>query len=195
MEFAFLDESGDLGAKGSKKLVLCLICTRQSKKLSKIISKTKQSLLNKSRTTKWLNKMGGEIKFYSFPDEDILIRALKKISNLDIDISYICFNKNNKKLDKKSKEDILIYLFKHILEKSDNEIPEKIVSDRNFLGEKVTDASYFLLKDLNYTKMREFCRKNNKIEELRKHIKFDIISPDTYRIEKEKKSILKSQEN
>ncbi|MCG2717338.1 MAG: hypothetical protein L6408_00685, partial [Nanoarchaeota archaeon] len=84
MEFAYLDESGDSGANGSNKIVMCLVCTKEKKKLNKIIRKTKQRLLEKNKTTKWLNRLGGEIKFYSFPDKGLLVKTLKEISKVDI---------------------------------------------------------------------------------------------------------------
>ncbi|NOQ55310.1 MAG: hypothetical protein GQ477_00730 [Nanohaloarchaea archaeon] len=51
MEFAFLDESEDLG-KSSKYLVLTLICTRKSKEITKIIRKTKKKLLDNNKSAK-----------------------------------------------------------------------------------------------------------------------------------------------
>ncbi|NOQ38290.1 hypothetical protein GQ472_05355 [archaeon] len=51
MEFAFLDESGDLG-KNSKYLVLTLVCTRKTKEITKIVRKTKQKLLQKNNHNK-----------------------------------------------------------------------------------------------------------------------------------------------
>ncbi|MDP1695041.1 MAG: DUF3800 domain-containing protein [Candidatus Woesearchaeota archaeon] len=143
MEFAYLDESGDLGARGSKKLVLCLVCTSERKKINKIIRKTKQRLLEKKKTTDWLNRKA-EIKFYSFPDKPLLIRTLEALAKIDLKIYYLCFHKNSINFDKKLKQNILGQLFWHIFQKPSKEKPESVISDLDFLGKK---PSYFALLD------------------------------------------------
>ena len=66
-ESAYIDESGDDGAKGSKYFVISLWCTSERKEISKIVRSTKQRLLAKNKTARWLNKKGGEIKYSGFP--------------------------------------------------------------------------------------------------------------------------------
>lgn len=184
MEFAFLDESGDPGEKGSKKIVMCLVCTRQKKKLNKIIRNAKQRLLRKKKTTDWLNRMG-EIKFYSFPDKNILIKTLKEIAKLDLKIYYICFKKNGKKFDTKYKETIMSRLFWHIFEKSGKKKPQSVISDLDFFGKL---PSYFSLS--NYQKKE--VKVDNKGRCLWQcDISFEIISPTTYeKLKQEKDSFL-----
>ncbi len=184
-----MDESGDLGSGrpgSSKKLLVCLVCTKQRKKLNKIIRKTKQRLLEKKKTGYWLNKKGGEIKFYSFPNKNILTKALKEISKVDFKVYYVCFNKQNKKIDNKSKENILVYLFWHIFEKS-KKLPEKIISDLSFFDIKVNRPSYFLLTEYQKEKIRELGKDGTKFSNLKNHIKFEVISPEKYKQEKEDK--------
>ena len=109
MKFAFLDESGDRGGKGSKYLVLCLICTPDKKKIVKIIRETKKRLLEKNKTAKWLNRTG-EIKFYKFPDDALLRRTLKKLSKVDIHIHALAFEKKRKDMAVRDKEIIVTQL-------------------------------------------------------------------------------------
>lgn len=176
MEFAYLDESGDPGAKGSKKIVMCLVCTREIKKLNKIIRRTKQRLLRKKKTSDWLNRKN-EVKFYSFPDKNILIKTLKEISKINLKIYYICFNKKGNKFNTKLKEIIMSRLFWHIFEKSDKKKPQKIISDLDFFGKL---PSYFSLIDYKKKKVRQLDENGNKIDKWQSQIKFKIISPKFY---------------
>ena len=144
MEFAYLDESGEEGALGSKNLVLTLVCTSQNKKLSKIIRNTKIKLLNKKRNSKWLASKGGEIKFSCFPDKELLKKTLKEISNLDIRVYYLGIIKENKKLKKEVRQFIMTYLFEHIFENGNKIIPQKIIADMRFFNNK--KKNYFLLE-------------------------------------------------
>lgn len=66
MEFAFLDESGDIGGMGSKYLVSTLVVTRNRKDMVEIIVDMKKKLLDSKKGRKWLNRNGGEIKFHNF---------------------------------------------------------------------------------------------------------------------------------
>lgn len=134
MEFAYLDESGDLGEKGSKNLVLCLMVTRKKQEIIKIIRETKKRLLGKNKTARWLNRHGGEIKFYGFPDKVLLGRILKKLLGLDINIYYIVIEKHGK-IEQKLKQFILKPLFSHVIEVSNKKLPEKIIADLNFFDE------------------------------------------------------------
>lgn len=84
MEFAFLDESGDPGAKGTNHLVLCLVCTRRKKDLVNVVVNAKKRMLDKNKTRKWLNSHGGERKFHTFPDHNVLRTMLRHLSNIDM---------------------------------------------------------------------------------------------------------------
>ncbi len=147
MEFAYIDESGDYGAKGSKNLVMCLVCTNEKKRLNKIIRNVKKRLLDKNKTAYWLNHNGGKIKFYGFPDKDLLKRILKELADLEIKIYYTTFNKTGKSVDKDIKISIMPELYKHILEEANKIKPQKITADLDYFGKK---PYYFNL--LNYTK-------------------------------------------
>jgi len=136
MEFAFLDESGDPGAKGTNHLVLCLVCTRRKKDLVKVIVNAKKRMLDKNKTRKWLNSHGGEIKFHSFPDHNILRTMLRHISNVDMWVYYVSFNKKGKPVLKEHKKLILTQLFKHTVDKSDKQFPSKIIADMNFFNNR-----------------------------------------------------------
>ncbi|MEA3458354.1 MAG: DUF3800 domain-containing protein [Candidatus Thermoplasmatota archaeon] len=136
MEFAFLDESGDPGAKGTNHLVLCLVCTRRKKDLVKVIVNVKKRMLDKNKTRKWLNSHGGEIKFHAFPDHNALQTMLRHLSTIDMWVYYISFNKQRKTVDKEHKKLILTQLLKHSIEKSDNQFPSKIVADMNFFNNR-----------------------------------------------------------
>ena len=136
MEFAFLDESGDPGAKGTNHLVLCLVCTRRKKDIVKVIVNAKKRMLDKNMTRKWLNSHGGEIKFHTFPDHNLLRTMLRHLSKIDMWVYYISFDKQRKTVDREHKKLILTQLLKHSIEKSANELPSKIVADMNFFNDK-----------------------------------------------------------
>ncbi|MEA3229541.1 MAG: DUF3800 domain-containing protein, partial [archaeon] len=132
MEFAFLDESGDLG-KNSKYLVLTLVCTRKIKEITKIVRKTKQKLLEKNKCAKWLNQHGGEIKFYGFPDKNILKKLLNDLSETKMHVYFLCIKKGGV-INQNIKYTILGELFQHSIENSDKIFPEKIIADLNFFN-------------------------------------------------------------
>jgi penicillin-binding protein-related factor A (putative recombinase) len=81
MEFYFLDESGDQGARGSKYLILTLVKLRSIKKALKIIKEARQHLTLKTKKRKWLEQHGGEIKFSTFPDKEYLHKIMKRLVN------------------------------------------------------------------------------------------------------------------
>ncbi len=56
MEFAFLDESGDLGARGSNYLILTLVYTKRKKDLVRFIVDVKKRLLDSKKGRKWLKR-------------------------------------------------------------------------------------------------------------------------------------------
>ena len=183
MEFAYLDESGDPGAKGSKKIVMCLVCTKERKKLNKLMRKTKQDLLRKKKTGDWLNRMG-EIKFYSFPDKVLLKRALKELAKINFSIYCHCFTKNGNKFSKAIKHSIMGQLFWHIFERSNKIKPRSITSDLDFFG-KV--SSYFALVKYKKSKAKLVDDKGNKIDGWQGEISFREVSKEDYEMHKRDK--------
>ena len=136
MEFAYLDESGDLGAKGSRFLILTLVCTSKKKELDQVIVNLKKKLLNFKKGKKWLGRTGGEIKFYGFPEKKLLLKALSELSKIDMNIYYFYFEKNQKRIFEEEKAVILGHLFWHMLKISEKKYPEKIIADLNFFNKK-----------------------------------------------------------
>ncbi len=143
MEFAFLDESGDLG-KDSKYLVLTLMCTKKVKQITQIVRKIKQKLLQKNKCAKWLNQHGGEIKFYGFPDKHILKKLLTDLSNVDMHIYFLCFEKGGIKVNQDVKPTILGQLFMHSFQNSEKHLPEKVIADLSFFNKD--KINYFVLQ-------------------------------------------------
>src|SRR3989338_10510954 len=74
----YIDESGDSGESGSKSLVLTYICTDEGKKLSKILKRAKEQIRRTKKGERWLNRLGGEVKFAGFPDERNSVKNLEK---------------------------------------------------------------------------------------------------------------------
>ena len=143
MEFAYFDESGDSGAKGSKNLVMVVLCTRKKDEIDKIIRKAKQRLLDKSKTSKWLNKKGGEIKWNGFPDKVLLVKTLKELSQLEMSIYYIAIKKDDKGLTYQDKNTAVGSLFYHI--KTENSIPSTVLADTNFFKRESSKQAIFCL--------------------------------------------------
>ncbi len=108
---------------------MCLVCTRQKKKLNKIIRKAKQRLLNKRKCAKWLAQHGGELKFSSFPDKNILKDTLKEIVSINLNIYYIAMKKQGKNLKLTDKEVIIGSLFHHIIEKKEGKGQTQVTSN------------------------------------------------------------------
>lgn len=175
MESAYLDESGDLG-KDSKYLVLTLMFTKKVKQITKIIRKTKQKLLKKNKSAKWLNQHGGEIKFYGFPEKNILNKLLIDLSNLNIFVYFLCFEKGGLKVNQSIKPSILGQLFMHSFQNSDKFLPKKVIADLNFFNKD--KKNYFILQKYekkpvnlkneqkNYKKCHCFDVSFSKIEEI-----------------------------
>ncbi len=168
MEFAFLDESGDRGGKGSKYFILCLMLTNEVKKITKIIRKTKTLLLRKHRCAKWLNQNGGEIKFHKFPDKHILENALKDLSKLDIHVNSLILRKDGLDIKNEFKCTILTALFEHIL-KNKNEKPRKILADTDFINKE--KFNYFALREY---KKEPFEIANKEIGTIEKRVRLTL---------------------
>lgn len=178
MEFAFLDESGDPGAKGTNHLVLCLVCTRKKKDLVKIIVNAKKRMLDKNKTRRWLNSRRGEIKFHKFPDENILRTLLRHLSKVEMWVYYVSLDKQGKTVDKEHKKLILTQLLKHTVKQADNKFPSKIIADMSFFNNKKVNRFIqidFLEKD---EKQENFDPINYYFEEIPEE-EYQIIKNDT----------------
>jgi hypothetical protein len=131
----FLDESGDPGKKGTKCLVLTYICTNEGKKIEKILKKTKEQLRRTKKGERWLNRLGGEIKFNSFPDQRILLKTLDELSKLKLKIRFIAIYKDDHNITEKEKSQILLDLL--IESFSTHEcMPKKIIVDKDYFKNK-----------------------------------------------------------
>jgi len=93
----YIDESGDPGKSGSNCLVLTYVSLDERKKVSKIIKRTKIALQRTKKGQIWLNRNGGEIKFNSFPDQNILLKTLEELAKLKLEIMFRAFKKDGKK--------------------------------------------------------------------------------------------------
>src|SRR3989344_344736 len=106
----YLDESGDSGGPGSKYLVLTYICSDEGKKLSKILKKTKEQLKRIKKGARWLNRLGGDIKF-------------------------IAIKKDGKYISESEKEKILFdLLYESFI--NHKELPSKIIADKDYFKNK-----------------------------------------------------------
>jgi len=81
MLWAYLDESGDLGKKGSRYLVMTMLLTEDIDLLDSLIKSLRKKLAGTARGRAYLELTGGEIKFRNFPDEELLKGALATINN------------------------------------------------------------------------------------------------------------------
>ncbi len=156
MEFAYLDESGDLGSGGSKNLVLALMCTRKKKEISKVIREAKKRLLDHNKTARWLSRRGGEIKFHSFPDKDLLKRTLRRLADIEMNVYFVVFEKDGTTVSADVKQTILKDLFRHIMKQPEKMI-EKVTADLNFFNKEKLNR--FILR--NYT-LKPVKLKNDK---------------------------------
>lgn len=146
MEFAYLDEAGDNGAKGSKYLVTCLMLTSDVKQIVKIVRECKTRLLEKNKTARWFNRYG-ELKFHNFPDNALLKRTLKKLNKLNTCIYALAFDKNGTCVDPTLKNQILGFIISHAIkdkplnpdskfEFTKKLAPHKIISDASFFSKE-----------------------------------------------------------
>ena len=78
MSFVYIDESGDLGTKrtSSKYFIIAAIKVEDSKKLEKIIKKTRRLSRKKMMTSNEIK--GGNLPY------DLKIKILKKLNNMEI---------------------------------------------------------------------------------------------------------------
>lgn len=131
----YLDESGDTGKSGSKSLVLTYICTDEGKRLSKILQKTKEQLRRMKKGERWLNRLGGEIKFTGFPDEKIRLELLEDLSKINLNIRFIAIKKEGKNISESEKEKILFDLLNESF-LNHGCLPSKIIADKDYFKNK-----------------------------------------------------------
>jgi hypothetical protein len=131
----YLDESGDSGESGSKSLVLTYICTDEGKKLSKILKKAKEQLRMTKKGERWLNRLGGEIKFSGFPDERIRLKLLEDLSKIELNIRFIAIKKEGKNISESEKEKILSDLLNDSFVHHKC-LPSKIIADKDYFKNK-----------------------------------------------------------
>lgn len=90
MSFVYIDESGDLGTKktSSKYFIIAAIKVEDSKKLEKIIKKTRRLSRKKMITSNEIK--GGNLPY------DLKIKILKKLNNIGYEVFIIVFDKKNR---------------------------------------------------------------------------------------------------
>lgn len=93
MLWAYLDESGDLGKKGSRYLVMTMLLTEDIDLLDSLIKSLRKKLLQTARGRAYLELTGGEIKFRNFPDEKLLMDTLATINNSNSHIFSVFIDK------------------------------------------------------------------------------------------------------
>ena len=90
MSYIYIDESGDLGTKkaSSRYFVMAAIKVEDSKKLEKIIKKTRRDFKKKMLTS-------NEVKGGNLPYE-LKNKILEKLKNIDYEVFIIVFDKENR---------------------------------------------------------------------------------------------------
>jgi len=90
MSYIYIDESGDLGTKkgSSKYFIIAAIKVEDSKKLEKIIKKTRRDFKKKMLTSSEIK--GGNLPY------DLKIKILEKSKNIDYEAFIIVFDKENR---------------------------------------------------------------------------------------------------
>jgi len=90
MSYIYIDESGDLGTKkgSSKYFIIAAIKVEDSKKLEKIIKKTRRDFKKKMLTSSEIK--GGNLPY------DLKIKILEKLKNIDYEAFIIVFDKENR---------------------------------------------------------------------------------------------------
>jgi len=131
----YLDESGDDGKRGSKWFVMAYICTKEGKKIFKILKKIKEQLRRTKKGERWLNRFGGEIKFAGFPDEKLRLKLLENLSKVDFEVRFIAIEKNGKDIPESEKAQILFNLLAETFV-NNKCMPSKIIADKDYFRNK-----------------------------------------------------------
>ena len=131
----YLDESGDDGKLGSKWFVMTYISTDDGKKIAKILRRTKEQLRRTKKGEKWLNRLGGEIKFSSFPDKHLRMKLLENLSRLDLEVRFVAISKEGKIIPESEKPRILFNLLSESFI-NHTKMPSKIIADKDYFRNK-----------------------------------------------------------
>lgn len=175
----YLDESGDTGKSGSKCLVLTYICTDEGKKLSKILKKAKEQLKRIKKGERWLNRLGGEIKFAGFPDERVRLKLLEDLSKIELNIRFIAIKKEGKKISESEKEKILFDLLNESFINHEC-LPSKIIADKDYFKNK--KISSLVVKNYEETiydegKSKKMSYEVNLAEDEQNTTNYDLVIP------------------
>ncbi len=139
----YIDESGDSGKGGSKCLVLTYISLDERKRAYKILKKAKDMLRRTKKGERWLNRNGGELKFYGFPDKRVLLKTLEEIAKLKLPIQFVIIYKDGININPAIKIQILYDLIGQTFNL--NEMPHKIIVDRDYFNNK--KIAYIIVQD------------------------------------------------
>jgi len=166
--WAFLDESGDLGKKGSRFLVLTMLVTEDIELLDNLIKSIKKSLEKHKSGRMYLHNKNGEIKYAGFPDKELLRRSLETItaSNTKIFSAYVDKSKINRNIKMEEKELIFKYLLRYVCEKN---YPSKEDGSDKEKTSKGIDSSFCFIKENRLTKITadmSFLKKAPKKEKI-----------------------------
>ena len=143
MDYIYIDESGDLGEKGSDFFVMAAIKVKDSRTLERLINKTRR------RYKKEIGK-SNEIKGTTTPSK-VKKSILKRLNNINSEIYIIIFDKNNKyKIDYKYDNNKLYDILSSELIKliKINNTTEIIIDRTKTDREKIDNYNSFLIKNL-----------------------------------------------
>ncbi len=143
MDYIYIDESGDLGEKGSDFFVMAAIKVKDSRTLERLINKTRR------RYKKEIGK-SNEIKGTTTPSK-VKKSILKRLNNINSEIYIIIFDKTNKyKIDYKDDNNKLYDILSSELIKliKINNTTEIIIDRTKTDREKIDNYNSFLIKNL-----------------------------------------------
>ncbi len=155
MQFAYLDESGDLGARGSKYLVTALLVTARKKEIENLIWKIKQRLYQNKKEARWLDRQGGEIHFHGFPNKNTLIWALRELNRLEFKAYAVVYEKKEGQVAVEAKRFILSAVFEEIAKNNES---VTVIADNDFFPLKKMKKGVFVIgqKSLAESKLFDY---------------------------------------